>query len=375
MSSATDDQHDVYAILTKLVSFPTIAGDTAALEACLDYVHEHLNDSGLTVTRHRSDGVPSLVATTRAGMRSKVLLQAHLDVVPAPAKLYRLHDTGERLTGRGVFDMKFAAASFLAAAKTLQDRNKGLDYSIMFTCDEEVGSQNGTRYLLEEEGYRADICLLPDGSMDWALEERAKGAWFVSVRADGQTAHGSRPWEGDDAIHKLLNFLQAARRLFSASATASFEPSMVVSDLRGGSAINQVPDAATAMLDVRFPDSESKTRLEAELYALAAEYGVILATHTLLDATRLDTKLPLVQEWRDVVCEVTGREAVATSDSLGGSDAHHFIRHGIAPIVTRPRGGSPHSSQEWVHKQDVHDFYRCVVAYLERTALASPIKK
>jgi acetylornithine deacetylase/succinyl-diaminopimelate desuccinylase-like protein len=282
--------------------------------------------------------------------------------------MFTLRKEGDQLVGRGTYDMKFAAACFIAAAESLAERNQELDYAIMFSCDEEMGGAHGVKYLLNDAGYHTEICLLPDGATDWAVEEHAKGAWFVIASAAGKTAHGSRPWEGDNAVHKLLDFLQEARKL--CLTDNPHEPSLVVSQLNGGEAKNQVPDGATAMMDIRFKTHEDMRAMQDHLHALAAKHTVSLQTHNLVEPSHLDLSLPQVKAWEDSVCEVTGRESVQHDLSLGASDAHYFTEIGIPTIVTRPRGGCPHGPEEWINEQDLYDFHAAIVDFIPRVALA-----
>jgi succinyl-diaminopimelate desuccinylase len=108
-------------LLSKLVAFKTVSGDLPAALTCTEYVENYLLERGMRVQRHMYNEVPSLVATTKATKSPKVLLQAHLDVVPCPKTLFNLTENDGRLIGRGVFDMKFAGAVFLKLVDDLQD--------------------------------------------------------------------------------------------------------------------------------------------------------------------------------------------------------------------------------------------------------------
>lgn len=365
----------VYEILEKLISFPTVSGDIVELDACVSYIGSVLEASGLQVRVMRSQGVPSLVATSNPGsqLHSKLLLQAHLDVVPAPQQLFSMQHEADRLIGRGTFDMKFAAACFMAVAEAYGTRNAEYDYAIMLSCDEEIGGTNGVKYLLESEGYTSDVCLLPDGATDWAIEEDAKGAWFVRVSATGRSAHGSRPWEGDSAVHKLLDFLQAVRDICAHKLPT--DPSLVISQINAGKAINQMPDVATATIDTRFMNADGKQYLQNCLYELATQHDVILETEQVVEASHLDVALPQVAAWKEAVIAATDLTSVNHGMSLGASDAHYFSEHNIPTIVTRPRGGSPHGSDEWIDEQDLYKFAAAIATFIPKVALADPAAK
>lgn len=358
----------LYQMLEDLVNFPTVASNVKAQNDCLDYAQSRLENTGLHTMRYTSKGVPSLVAGSQPGKQPKLLLQAHLDVVPANPTLFRLQKQNGRLIGRGAYDMKFAAACFLAAAKALSERNKDLDYAIMLTCDEEVGGRNGVKYLLEQAGYSGDICLLPDGGDDWAIEETAKGAWFVQVRASGVSAHGSRPWEGDNAAHKLMDFMQAARQSFQSTTPA--EQTVVISQLRASDTFNQVPGQAVGMLDVRFPNRVAHQIIASELVRLADVHEVTLTSYDFSNTSELNVNLPQVKTWKQIVRQATGRRQIKHCLSHGSSDARYFTAVGIPTIVTRPKGGCAHGSEEWIDEDDLYAFYDCIVEFIQQVALA-----
>ncbi|MFI5271249.1 MAG: M20 family metallopeptidase, partial [Candidatus Saccharimonadales bacterium] len=200
-------------ILDTLICFPTCAERSEDMINCFEYLEDSLNKANMKVRSHQSKLNPSLVATSRSTKHPKVILQAHIDVVPAKAQHYKLTKSDGKYHGRGVFDMKFAAACYLRLAEELSDKMDDLDFGIMFTADEENGGQNGVKYLLEQ-GYGADICILPDGGNDWKIEKTSNAVWIAKLSSSGVSAHGSRPWEGKNAINNLVEGLSEIHDIF-----------------------------------------------------------------------------------------------------------------------------------------------------------------
>ena len=126
------------------------------------------------------NGHSALVITTRDTMHPKLLLAAHIDVVPGPEALFtpKIDNDNQRMYGRGAYDMKMAIACYMLLLEELKERLGELDFGIMLTSDEEIGGMNGVRCLLEA-GYSADAVLLPDGGFNWNFEEAAKGVLHV----------------------------------------------------------------------------------------------------------------------------------------------------------------------------------------------------
>src|ERR1043166_9191828 len=96
-------------ILRKLVAFPTVTGDQTAAHEAIDYIAGFLTARGMHLERFDSNGYESVIATVRPGHKNpKVLLAAHLDVVPAPDEMFGMRLKDGKYIGRGVLDMKFA---------------------------------------------------------------------------------------------------------------------------------------------------------------------------------------------------------------------------------------------------------------------------
>jgi acetylornithine deacetylase/succinyl-diaminopimelate desuccinylase-like protein len=353
--------------LTQLVAMPTVSNDAAANSAALTYLHDFFESRGLHVMRYNFNGFSSLVATVVKDSKApKVMLTGHTDVVPAPAELFYLREENGKWFGRGVYDMKFALASYmdivdrLAASGTLQQ----YDFGVMITSDEETGGQEGTRRLVET-GYRPGICVLPDGGQDWNIETLAKGLSYGHIYVNGKTAHGSRPWEGDSAIFRLMELLQELRTFFG---DMSFNTNTLnVGLIDGGEAINQLPSKAHATLDIRYIKHSDRPAIYDKILQLCEKYGAEY-TEEFYDVPCItDLEHPLVKPFAESIQRVTGH-AVSGTMSMGGSDARHLAKANIPAILTHPEGGSQHAGGEWIDKQGALQFGDVLFDYLQKVA-------
>lgn len=85
------------AHLSKLVAFQTVSGSTEEVDACFDYLAAYLSGHNLHLKRLESNGFPSLFASTQPTTTPKVLLQAHIDVVPAKLTSFTLEQKAGKL--------------------------------------------------------------------------------------------------------------------------------------------------------------------------------------------------------------------------------------------------------------------------------------
>lgn len=264
--------------------------------------------------------------------------------------------------------MKFAIATYLkiidrlAADNTLQQ----YDLGIMITTEEEIGGHNGVLPLMEL-GYRPKICILPDGGENWNIETLAKGLSYGHIYVDGKTAHGSRPWEGDSAILKLVDVLDELRDIFDEQKLHS--NTLNVGKIDGGEAINQIPSKAHATIDIRYIRHEDRLRLHDQMLAIFARHGVTYTEEFYDQPCITDLEHPLVKPFIDSVEEVTGYRPTGTL-SVGGSDARHLAKYGVPAILTHPQGGGQHAGDEWISKEGINQFYDVVMNYLQKVALS-----
>lgn len=353
-------------ILERLVELPTVSGNVAAADEGLDFIDAYLTARGMTVRRFDQDGFGALVATVRPTLTPAVMLTAHLDVVPGPEHLFTLERDGGRVVGRGVFDMKGAIAAYLALIDELGPDLPRYDVGVMITTDEETRDL-GVKLLLQDEGYRPRVAVLPDGGDHWQLEEVAKGAWRVRVSTYGIAVHGSRPWSGQSASMKLLDLLGDIRRRFPVE-----EPhvdTLNISFLRAGTAPNQLPDQAEAVLDIRVMGPAELAAVERDVAEICGRHGADLELLVLFPPVRHDLSDPLLAEFARSVERVVGT-VCGSCISYGSSDAAQYAAIGVPCAVTRPVGGGHHGDDEWVDLTSLAQLVPVLRDYLGKIALA-----
>lgn len=350
--------------LDQIIAFPSVESDAYQLNSIINYFTELFRRHGLNINAYINNGIPSLIASSAKTKSYRVLLQAHVDVVPAKPEGYKMQEKDGKYIGRGVYDMKFAAACYLKLADELKDELDQYDFGIMLTTDEEIGGENGVKYLLDH-GYSTDVCIMPDGGDNWAMEVISNGLWFIKLKSRGRSAHGSRPWEGDCAINHLIDALNEVRELFG-----DMNPecnTMTISEISGGTAINQVADYAEASIDMRFLDHEQYLFHKEKIESITKKYNLEIETVAQVNNFITDTEEPDVAYFLSVVERIRG-EPVKLARSLGASDARYFAEKNIPTILIRPEGGGAHSDHEWIDKAGLDQFYEVIKAYVTEVA-------
>lgn len=353
----TDSEVKLTGYLSTLVSMNTTTSSKD--EKALEWVKQELKDLPLYFKSHEFDGYHSLVITTKQTKKPKIFLVAHMDVVPGNENLFHPLIKEGKMYGRGAYDMKMAIACYILLLHDLKDQIKDLDIGIMLTSDEEIGGMNGVKSLLSG-GYSSSIALLPDGGFDWKIEEAAKGALQVKLIAKGKSAHGSRPWLGENAINKLMLVLTEINAHFDKEKgpREDYYTTVNIGVIQGGSAPNQVPDYAEAELDIRFPPTENAVQMLSKVQSITNKYPEVTVEKLLEGLPRqADLNLRPFKQFKALAKNLYGIE-VGSIRSHGASDARFFGEKQIPVIVIAPKGGEIHSEGEWIDLKDLARFYR-----------------
>jgi len=352
--------------LEKLVNFYPVSSDQQSVMNLLEYVAKELETVGLESKTLTYNGVHNVYAHTKGSKHSRLMLQGHIDVVSTDKHTFI--DKGGKYYGRGTYDMLFATACYLQLFNELKDQLRGMDIAIMLSGDEELGGFNGVQPFLED-GYTTDVCILPDAGMGFgSLNIGAKGTYTCDVRINGQSHHGSRPWEGDGAAIKLVHFLEELNQTFD--TTDQNNSTMTVSVIKAGDVENRGPAYADATLDIRYKNKQDLENIKVDLEKYIGKYDGEFIDIRQGDDYQLDTSHPDVEAFLDLYQKHTGKEIQLTR-AHGSSDARFLSANGMPVIMLRPDGGGAHGDIEWVSKESVNKFYTLLKEYVLLTA-ASP---
>lgn len=344
-------------ILKKLVSFKTITQDRKTNFAALKWCAGELKKTGLKTQFLKSNGFVSLFAGKNLSFKPEILLAGHVDVVSAPAELFKLKETNGRLIGRGVFDMKYALACYLLLARELRGCLRKT--AILFTSDEEVGGKNGTGYFVNNR-VLPKMCVIPDGGKNFVFERSAKGILQLKILSSGKSAHGSRPWEGDNALEKLVECLSRLKKIFPKEPCKDKlhrHTSISINVLNAGTQTNLIPDLAEALVDIRVDTSSSLAQVRAGVLQVAEKYaGVSVLEQNSAEPFMVDTKNKYLLLFAKLTRNRLGKN-LEFLDSPGTCDARYFVNKRVPCVVLRPEGGGHHTQNEWVQKDSLYEFY------------------
>jgi succinyl-diaminopimelate desuccinylase len=354
---------DVESLLRRaeeLIAVESVAERPAALHEALDRTLASVAP-GRTVERFESGGKPSALVYAGARRQFRAILNGHLDVVPGAPTQFTPRRDGDRLYGRGAHDMKVAA---LVMAAVFADVADELPVALQLVTDEEVGGQNGTAHQIAQ-GVSADFVVIGEQSALRVVTE-SRGLLHARVRASGRTAHAAYPWLGDNALLALMAGVSAVTDRYPVPPEEQWTATVNVARIETpNGAYNQVPDAATAWLDIRFPagDPDLDGRSPAELAQhLGALTGLPVTVEALSPPHRVDPGR------REVGLLQAAARGVGYSGDLlrkhGAGDGRHYAAAGIDAVAFGPAGDGQHSAVEWVDMRSVGPYHDALVAFL-----------
>lgn len=316
-----------------------------AIEFCADYIGK----KGISGKVLKNNGFKSYVATIGQGERT-LILNGHLDVVSGDRAQFNPVEKEGKIIGRGSADMKGGCVAMINAFIALQNEELPCRIMLQLVPDEETGGKNGTGFLVEQ-GYTGDFVICTEPT-NLKISIKTKGIINLFIETTGISAHGSRPWEGENAISKAFGNFQRIENLDILKEGSQYYKSSSVNlgKISGGDILNRVPDKCLMGLDIRYvphldPDriiEEMKKVTDGEITVGMVEPGV---------NTREDDLY--VKKLTESVSRVIPGEAVELSVQQGGSDGRYFSYKGIPAVELGPKGNYWHGENEYVEKKSI----------------------
>lgn len=262
---------DPVELTAALVDIPSVSGDEAEIAATVEYALVE-QARHLQVVRCGN----AVLARTRLGRPSRVVLAGHLDTVPVNDNL-PVRRTDGVLHGLGTVDMKGGDAVMLHLAATLPEPRHDVTF-VFYDCEEVEAARNGLGRIERDlpDWLRGDLAIVCEPS-NAVVEAGCQGTIRVQLRTSGARAHTARAWMGTNAIHALDQALQTL---------AAYEPRTVDIDgcqyreglqavrVEGGVSGNVVPDEAVLTVNHRFAPDRSLADAEAHLREVFAGYDL-----------------------------------------------------------------------------------------------------
>lgn len=368
---------EVADLVSQLVSIDSVNPDLvpggAGEQAIAGFVAGWLARAGLDVTLEEPvPGRPNVIAVARGtGGGRSLMLNGHLDTVGVEGMQHPHEPTidGERLYGRGAFDMKGGvAAILLAGAAAAKQRLRG-DVIVTAVVDEEYASL-GTQSILKR--WHADAAVVTEATgLDLCVAH--KGFVWLDVEVTGAAAHGSRPDLGIDAIVQMGKVLTRLDSLNQKRQASPGHPllgsgSVHASLISGGQELSSYPERCALSIERRTAPGETPEVVEAEIQRiiqqLAAEdphFHASVATRLARESFAIAEDAPIVRLLRQEAAAVRGQEP-ALIGAPWWMDSALLSSAGIPTVIFGPGGEGAHATVEWVSLDEVEQCAAALIA-------------
>ena len=352
---------DVLQLLIRIPSVnPSIAPDEPYGEARIAAAaSDWLTSRGLRAwLEEAAPGRPNAVAETGNGNGPAIIFCAHLDTVATRGMTippFEPRVEGNRVYGRGAYDMKGSAAALMSAAAALAEEDLPGRVLVSLVSDEEYASIGAQDFV---QRHRADACIVTEPS-EGRLILAHKGFVWADIVTTGRAAHGSRWDMGLSAIGKMGSIIAALehfdqhvlrRRTHPLLGPASQHCAMI----QGGAGLSTYSEKCTLQIERRTLPGETPEQVLRELASVVQATGEQAEVTLKLDRPPLtcDPESAIVACVRDAAHSVTGK--LPEEAGVGyWMDAALFAAAGIPTVNYGPAGAGAHEAVEWVDLDSV----------------------
>jgi acetylornithine deacetylase len=342
-------------ILDRLIAFPTVSSRSNL--DLIEYIRALLAPLGARILlAPNSEGTKAnLYAVLGPAVRGGVMLSGHTDVVPVEGQAwstdpFRVTRRGDAFFGRGACDMKGFLACVLAAAETASARLLSRPLHMAFSYDEEVGCV-GVRGLLDQLAkttHLPSICVIgePTG-MRTAVGHKGKTAARVVCR--GKECHSSHAPEGLNAIHLATDIIGLLRKIQDELAAGPRDDDYAVpfttvhvGTIRGGTALNIVPNECVVDFEIRNLARDNPTKLLDRIFNAAT--AISQRCETMFPGTGVSVEVvnsypgletPLQSKAVDLLARVTD-DGPLSKIAFGTEGGLFHERLGVSTVICGP---------------------------------------
>src|SRR4051794_23907855 len=350
---------EVVALATQLLGYDTSEPE-GVLEAA-GFVKGWLEARGIEASHDEIRGLPVLRAEVGPEGAPTVVLHGHLDVVPGLRGQFDPRIEGDRLYGRGAYDMKGGLAAMLLTFASMADQEQvRVRIGIVGDEESEEEAERGSDHLVDS-GFIGDFAITGEPT-DLQIGVEAKGVLALRLEVGGVAAHGATPWLGDNAVLKAHDVFRSIESLpFARQSSELFDrPSINLGRILGGDALNKVPDRCAIDVDIRYlPEQDPATLLEQVQGLRMAEVEQLFTRPPAV----VDRELPYVLALPEAARAHHNGEPMSVGRD-GASDAVSFLRVGVPAVEFGPAGEGHHGPEEWVSVSSLHTYQQTLDTFL-----------
>jgi succinyl-diaminopimelate desuccinylase len=351
---------ELLSLAKRLIAYETC--EQRSIVECAGFVEAWLEARNIEVTREEVRGLPVVKAEVGPATAPTIVLEGHIDVVPGHAEQFEPRLDGDRLHGRGSYDMKGAIAAMMVVTAALRDQDRvRVRLGIVGDEESEEGEDRGCDRLVDG-GFIGDFAITGEPT-DLHIGVEAKGVLALRLEVGGTAAHGATPWLGDNAVLNAIDVFRSIESLpFARQSSELFDrPSINLGRIWGGDALNKVPDRCVIDVDIRYLPGQDPDALLQEVRAMP---GVTATPLLVRPPATVDRESAFVRCLREAAATNAGDGETMSVGRDGASDAVSFLRVGVPAVEFGPVGAGHHGPAEWVSVSSLEGYRQALESFL-----------
>ena len=355
---------ELLELIKKLIEFQSYTGNQKAINDCLKFcINYFIDKNNVYIKQIEINKNKSVLISNIDTSDFDVLEVCHIDVVPVNnTKQYIPNIIDNIMYARGSGDMKGFVAVAIKLFEYAINNNFNLKYGLLIVSDEEPGGFNGAKYWTENLNLKTKILLDADAGNNLnTIISKSKASFFVKLISNGKSAHGSKPWLGNDAIENLIQTINNLRKFFSYYSINNLSindwiTTMHIGTIIGGEAENSIAKKCQAVLDFRYTEKyNDNSILDIIKNCLVPDVDVVIQENGYLVNNDINNKY--LQMYKNIIEKKTKKEVKFDFSSVA-SDSRYFSTNKDTIIISNQADcGDLHGDNEWLNIKKLELFF------------------
>ena len=188
-----------------------------------------------------------------------------------------------------------------------------------------------------------------------------KGILHLKIKAHGISAHGSRPWLGENAITELIKYYNEIQKTIPPIKNKEWRNSLNLGNIIGGKNINSVPNYAEMCLDIRYIKINERAKILDKIKKITNSNFEIVNEG--FPFTQIKNNI-FLKKYVNIASKEIGNKIIFNK-SEGASDARFFSEKGIPAIITKINCANIHADNEWIDINEMEIFYNILHKFIK----------
>ena len=373
-------KQELIHILTDLIAInsvnPDLSKEGQGEHEIAQYIHTYFKGLNIPSKIHTIKDDRSNTTSLLEGKDPKriLLMNGHLDTVGIEGMNdpFTLRKEGDRLYGRGTYDMLAGCSVQMGLAKYFSENDCPISLAFTFVADEEnlsLGMEHLVKNYLPKLPTKPFLGIFMEPTEE-AIGISHKGYVWYELKIYGLAAHGSRPEQGINAIFPLSRALNELEKINLELSKENPHPYLGVPTLhpgiiQGGSAQSVIAAEAILNWERRTLPGEPKEKLELELDRVIKAVENAPGKHT-VSGVEIFSRPPNEvddDELIEKLCEATGEQRY--NGMSYWADSALASQVGIPSILFGPAGHGAHAIDEWVSESSLVNCYEVMKLFIK----------